>query len=84
MNIALRDTVISCSKCIDLVDAFNRVVFFVSKDRHFAERYFTSDCLGMLDRNGREEILKEYGCVITYLQANDYYVAVYSDYSFPN
>jgi hypothetical protein len=51
MSMALSDTTISYTNCNDFVHSFNRIVFFVSKSQHFLKGNFTSDCLGMLDKN---------------------------------
>ena len=52
MSITMSDTTISYTHCNDFAHSFNRIVFFMSKKQHFVMGNFTSDCLGMLDKNG--------------------------------
>lgn len=60
MNMTLSDTTISYSNCNDFVHSFNRVVFFVSKNQHYVKGNFTSDCLGILDKNRIEGLCSIY------------------------
>lgn len=60
MSMALSDTAISYSNCNDFIHSFNRIVFFVSKNQHFVKGNFTSDCLGVLDKNGMDGLYNIY------------------------
>lgn len=50
--IVSRDTAMSFSNCNEFVHSFNRVVFNVSKNQYSIKGSFTSDCAGILVKNG--------------------------------
>ncbi len=61
ISIASRDTAMSFSNCNEFVHSFNLVFFAVSKNQDCIKGSFTSDCAGILDKNGIYGIHNIYG-----------------------